>query len=139
MIDPIFSATSAAVDSSQKKTVLSQDEFFKIMITELTHQDPLEPMDNSDFLNQITQMQTLETMTKLSEGIQSLVLGQQLSSAGSLIGLLVTGVDSQGVEVHGEVERVIIQGEKVILGLENGSSVPLNQVLQVNANDEPEG
>ena len=51
----------------------------------------------------------------------------------------MTGVTAQGAEVHGEVDRVLVRGDEVTLGLEDGSFVPLDRVLQVNANDESEG
>ena len=117
---------------TQSKTALSQEEFFKIMITELTNQDPLEPLDNQEFLSQVTQLQTLETMTNLTEGIEALLLGQQLTSAGSLIGKAVTGSDLNGVEVQGIVDRVIVQGEEIVLGV-GDRTLPLSGVSQVNA------
>ncbi len=114
------------------KTRLSNQEFFQIMITELTNQDPLEPLDNQEFLGQITQMQTLETMTRLSEGIQSLLVGQQLTSAGALIGKSVAGVDVQGAAIEGIVESVAVEGDEVRLNV-GGRSLELSQIRVIGA------
>ncbi len=107
------------ISTTTPQTALAQEDFFEIMISELTNQDPLEPMDNQQFLNQLVQMQTLQATTKLSEGIESMLLGQQIASAGSLIGRQITGEDSDGNPVSGTVERVLVDDGKVLLGLED--------------------
>ncbi|MFN0059555.1 MAG: flagellar hook assembly protein FlgD [Planctomycetota bacterium] len=124
------SATSGT--SRSANSALSTDDFFKIMITEMSNQDPLEPLDNQQFLNQLTQMQTLQATTKLSEGIEALLLGQQISSAGALIGREVAGMSAEGVELGGVVDRVIIQDQQVLLGIGSGL-VPLSRVNEVHA------
>lgn len=124
------SATSST--SRSASSALSTDDFFKIMITEMSNQDPLEPLDNQQFLNQLTQMQTLQATTKLSEGIEALLLGQQISSAGALIGREVSGLSADGVELGGVVDRVVIQDQQVLLGIGSGL-VPLSAVKEVHA------
>ncbi len=117
-------------------TALDQSEFLNIMIAELTNQDPLEPLDNQQFLNQLVQIQTLQATTDLTNGIESLLLGQQIASAGSLIGQQVVGTGASGNPVEGVVDRVLVNGDEVILGV-GEETLPLNAVTQiVNPNDE---
>ena len=73
--------------------ILRQEEFLEIMIAELANQDPFEPMDNREFLGQLTQMQNLEASTEMTTSLQqlatsleALTFGQQLASASALIG-----------------------------------------------------
>ncbi len=131
-VNGLGSSAQLAPARESAKTVLSQDEFFRIMITELTNQDPLEPLDNNEFLNQVTQMQTLDTMTRLSQSLEALILGQQLGSAGTLIGRSVTASDAAGNSVEGTVDRVLVQGDEIRLGI-GDAVVPLRLVTQVNA------
>ena len=56
--------TPASGIGSTRNMALSQEDFFQIMISEMQNQDPLEPLDNQQFLSQLTQMQTMETMTR---------------------------------------------------------------------------
>lgn len=138
-MDPIDSTLPSSLFPTTQpqqagSTGLSQEEFFSIMITELTNQDPLEPMDNSEFLSQVTQLQTLETMTNLSEGIEALLLGQQLSSAGALIGKAVSGISADGLAVNGTVDRIVVQGGEVVLGM-GDQSMPLSRVLEIKGEE----
>src|SRR5690625_5888226 len=46
----------------QPSTELGKDEFLKILITQLQHQDPLNPMDDRDFISQMATFSSLEQM-----------------------------------------------------------------------------
>ena len=133
IIAPVFntaSSTNGTNDSTP--TTLSQQEFFSIMISELTNQDPLEPQDNNDFLNQVAQLQNLETMDRLTQGIEGLLLSQQITSGSSLIGQTVSAVDDNGLEVGGTVDRVVVQGQDVSVGV-GPNVIPLSRVVEIQA------
>ena len=134
-INPVsLAALGTSTPAAREPTTLNQQDFFKIMIAELTHQDPLEPMENSDFLQQVAQMQSLETMTRLSEGIEALLLGQQVSSAGALIGKVATGVDAVHGPIEGVVDRVLINGDEVVLGI-GDKTLSLSGVSEIQASE----
>ncbi|MCA8962838.1 MAG: hypothetical protein KDC38_20080 [Planctomycetes bacterium] len=133
-LSDVLGATTSS-SSGSRSNALAQEDFFEIMISELTNQDPLEPMDNQQFLNQLVQMQTLQATTKLSEGIESLLLGQQIASAGSLIGRQIEGEDADGNPVSGTVQSVVVQDGDVLLGLEN-RLLPLSSVTEIQASAE---
>ena len=129
--------TGAVQNTVRENSLLSQEEFFDIMIAELTHQDPLEPMDNREFLSQLTQLQSLDVLSRLADGIESLILGQQISSAGALIGRDVSGVTNGGTLVTGTVERVIVEDGVVFLGI-GDATLPLANVHEVTDSQESE-
>lgn len=133
-INPALGAptTPSASTTTSGAPSLSQEDFLQIMISELTNQDPLEPMDNGQFLDQLTQMQSLEATTKLTEGIESLVLGQQISSAGVLIGQQVSGVSADGSLVEGVVDRAVLDGDQVQLGI-GSQFLALSSVREVTS------
>ena len=56
---------------------LGQDEFLKLLVTQLQYQDPLKPMDNEQFITQTAQFSQLNQMTELVSLMkQSLALQQ---------------------------------------------------------------
>lgn len=122
----------STADAARGSGILEQQDFLEIMIAELSNQDPFEPLDNREFLGQLTQMQTLQATTALTEGLGALLLGQQLSSAGALIGLDVRGAGPDGGAVAGTVDRVLVVSGEVMLGV-GSSTLPLSGVLEVTA------
>ena len=110
------------------------DDFLKLMITELQNQDPLNPMDNGEILQQLGQMQSISSTTKLSQSLDSVMLGQNLSSASALISKSIQGLDDAGDEVTGIVERAVIENgaAKLVVG---DSKVSLNSIRAVLATE----
>lgn len=89
------------------------DQFLQLMITELQNQDPLDPTDSSEFLQQITQIREIGASDKLTETLDRVLAGQNLAMASGLIGKEVVGVDNQLNEVRGVVERVAMVTDRV--------------------------
>jgi len=85
------------------------DDFLKLMITELQNQDPLNPMDNQALLQQITQIREIESNQRLSSTLQSVLLGQSVATASSLLGQTVRGLANGSQQITGKVDRVSIE------------------------------
>ena len=101
---------------------LGQQDFLKLMTTQLQNQDPFKPMESGDFLSQIAQFSTVEGIDDLNKGFaelsQSLVSNQALQAT-NLVGrqvLAPTGVASleQGGSIRGSVELPAASGDVVV-------------------------
>ena len=110
-IDSYFSAptTSSVSATSDRLNDLTMSDFIKMMVAELSNQDPMNPMSNTEMLQQISQMRSVTSNDRLTAGIESLTAGQALSTASSLIGKTVTGVNTLNQSVTGKVEKVTIE------------------------------
>ncbi len=85
------------------------DDFMKLMITELQNQDPLNPMDNNDILQQLSQIRDVSATEHLTDTLDAVLIGQNLSTAGALIGKEVSALTDTGSEVAGIVDRVSVE------------------------------
>ena len=85
------------------------DAFIQLMLVQLQNQDPLEPMDNSEMLQQITQIREIGASDKLSQTLQAVLTGQNLTTASSLIGQQINALADSGETIEGEVDRVSIE------------------------------
>jgi flagellar basal-body rod modification protein FlgD len=85
------------------------DTFLNLMITELQNQDPLNPTDNAALLEQIGQLRSISSNDRLVSTLTSFGNTQELTTASSLIGKKVTGLDIEGAEVSGEVSSVSVK------------------------------
>src|SRR5437762_6740868 len=82
---------------------LKSEDFIKMMITQLQNQDPMEPAKNEQLLAQMSQIGQLEASTNLQDSLKSLVLQNNIGSAGNLIGKTVQGLDEHGASIQGLV------------------------------------
>ena len=87
-------------------TDLEIGEFFNLMIAELQNQDPLDPADNEQLLNQIALIRDIGTNDSLVESLESLVSRQDLASTSNLIGKNVQAISVLGEEVEGVIDRI---------------------------------
>lgn len=111
-IDSLLSSSTTSTSStasSDRMNELTMSDFIKMMVAELENQDPMNPMSNTEMLQQISQMRSITSNDRLTNGIESLTLGQTLSTASGLIGKTVTGINSLGEEVTGKVDKVTIE------------------------------
>jgi flagellar basal-body rod modification protein FlgD len=109
---------------------LTSEDFLKILIVQLQNQDPANPMDSDQLLNQVSQMRALQSNIELSDALKSLTLNQQLTSAASFLGKQVTAVDGNNQNFTGTVDRVLVKGGKTLLGIGN-NEVELSKIVTV--------
>ena len=88
---------------------LDLHEFIGLLVAELQNQDPLDPMSNQEILQQIGQIREIESSQHLTETLQSVLMGQNISTAGNLIERTIVGLSDDGQRVSGKVERVSIK------------------------------
>jgi flagellar basal-body rod modification protein FlgD len=87
---------------------LDMNEFLKLIVTELTNQDPLNPMDNTQLMEQISQLRSISATTQLSDTLQAVSTGQSLTTATSLIGKKIDAIDDNGNVDTGAVDKVTV-------------------------------
>src|SRR5436190_753952 len=75
---------------------LGQQDFIKILVTQLTSQDPLNPQKDSEFIGQMAQFSTLESSKAMKDGIGSTQSQQEFLKANGLIGRNVELLDDIG-------------------------------------------
>jgi flagellar basal-body rod modification protein FlgD len=97
---------------------LDLDVFLKLLITELQNQDPLNPLDNSQMLAQIHQLREIGATDKLTNTLDSVLLGQNITSSTNLIGQDVNAISDDNQRVSGTVSRVSIENGQPKLHLD---------------------
>jgi flagellar basal-body rod modification protein FlgD len=124
------SNTSSAVSSADPFANLSMNDFLTLMITELQNQDPTSPEDSSQIMQEIGQMQSIESTTELNTTLNGLSLGQGLSAASLMLNQNIVGLDGNGDTVNGTVSSVVMNNGTPSLVVGN-STVQLSNVQQV--------
>lgn len=135
----IAGSSVTASGASNRFADLSSDDFIRVMLSELENQDPFEPTDSSALLEQLSSLRNIESQLSLQDQLESLVLQNQITSAGGLIGKLVIGLDDAHAEVDGLVTAVRVEQDRVFLELDTGQTLRADRVTQIRSLDESRG
>jgi len=108
-VTPTASGTlGAAAVGTNPNAILGKDDFLKLLVTQLQHQDPMNPMDDKDFMGQMAQFSSLEQITNLVAATQAQSFSTQMSQAVGLIGHNVSWVAADGTNGTGTASKVSI-------------------------------
>jgi flagellar basal-body rod modification protein FlgD len=88
---------------------MDPSQFLQLMISELTNQDPLNPMDNTQLVQQIGHLRQISATDQLTSTLSAVLSGQSLDTASGLIGKNITAIDDTGGNVEGKVDRISIE------------------------------
>ena len=110
---------------------LDRDAFLQLLIVQLQHQDPLNPMDDRDFIAQMAQFSALEQMIQLNQTFER-------SQAYSMIGQVIEfsfphPITGEWIDDYGMVTAVTRQGNNVFMTV-NDMDVPFEAIREVRSN-----
>lgn len=109
---------------------LGRDQFLNLLVTQLRNQDPLDPITDQEFIAQLAQFSTLESIEQLNTSFSDLLKLQQLTQGSNLIGRTVNFLDANSQSQSAEVTALSIAGGNVQL-LAGDLAIPLDQVQQL--------
>jgi flagellar basal-body rod modification protein FlgD len=122
---------STATTSSSASQVLGKDDFLKLLCAQLQQQDPMSPVDDTQFMSQLYQMSTLEAQQNLNSSFEAFAKSNSLVGATALIGKTISYTDSaSSTEVTG-----VVQGVKTVDGAVsvavNGQDISVSDIVAV--------
>ncbi|WP_319541015.1 flagellar hook assembly protein FlgD [uncultured Pseudodesulfovibrio sp.] len=89
----------AASNVPQNKSKMDQDSFLTILVAQLTHQDPLNPMEDTEMTSQLAEFSSLEQLTNINNGITSLGSSMQQSDMLSAVSFIGKEVKAEGYKI----------------------------------------
>jgi len=114
MVDPISSSSVNSATTAQGKASLGKDDFMKLMISQLKNQDPLNPMDGTEFSAQLAQFSSLEQLSNLNTYMKQSIDANAVLTQ-SINNTLITGLIGKEVKINGGGLQVRGQ-ENIVLG-----------------------
>lgn len=96
-------------ENNKSNDTLGKDQFLSILVAQLRNQDPMQPMQDKEFIAQMAQFTSVEQLMNMSNELA--LLRQNIGTASSLIGKTITWseVDSAGKTVYydGVVDSIV--------------------------------
>jgi len=121
---------SSAVGKAADNSLLGKDAFLKILVTQMSNQDPLEPLDSAQFIAQMAQFAEVEQTANLNDKLAN--LGEYIRfSAASLVGSRITFADSDGQDKDGTVQSVLFEQNSISVKVTSGEEVSISRISRV--------
>lgn len=114
---------------------LGFEDLLQIVLTQLTYQDPLKPMENFEFVSQLAQFSQIQQTQETNSLLQTLVEAQAGSQAAELLGREVD-IQTGGPPLTGTVQAIEFGANGTTITIETGanqiiSSLPLSSITQI--------
>lgn len=116
---------------------INSEDFIKVLVSELSNQDPFKPNDSAQILEQLASLRSIESQASLQDALESLVLQNGVAQAGGMIGKMVQGLNDQNRQVAGLVTAVRVVDGQAHLELDTGATLALDRV-QLIGGEAPE-
>jgi flagellar basal-body rod modification protein FlgD len=129
--------TSAAAQAMKKETGLNKDDFLKLFVTQLKNQDPLNPMDSTQYVSQLAQLTQVEQAYNTNSNLQNILAalnGGTGLSAVSMVGKYVVAPGSSFSLASGDQPvlnyRTTDQASSVVVKISNSAGAVVRTITQ---------
>lgn len=120
------SVSTGIADASN--TSINQDEFIELFLAQLNYQDPLEPLNNREFLAQLAQFSSLEQSRLSNESLNNMLHMNSSDQAMSLLGRSVEVTTVSGSNFVGDVDAVQYTSQGAFLTVSDSGGNFINNV-----------
>ncbi|HEU5140232.1 MAG TPA: flagellar hook assembly protein FlgD [Bacillales bacterium] len=124
----------ANASGATQQRLLGKDDFLRLLITQLKHQSPLQPMKNREFISQMAKFSTLEQMTNLNNRLDRFLTQQNenpwLTNA-ELIGKEVTWLKNDGETGEGIIHSIRMKDGQIWFETKEGTLIGKNQITEI--------
>lgn len=138
MANPINNSTTQPVappgvqfQSKDGGMALGKDDFLKLLVGQLQHQDPLAPSNDQEWIGQMAAFSQLEQVSNTAATSEKIVDALNRNGTLSLIGRTVTYLDETGASHSGVVQTVDMTGDKATLTVGGVAGIDATKVTQV--------
>jgi flagellar basal-body rod modification protein FlgD len=131
-------AGSQATSQTKSKDMFGSSDFMMMLLAQLKNQNPLEPMDDSQMMSQMAQLNSLSELQAINDASSQAAKSSEMGYASSLIGKNIFAMDEDGDLAQGIVDGFTLEDGEIYVQFDKWS-VPLSWVQGVGTGDEDDG
>jgi len=109
---------------------LGADDFLNLLLIQLKNQNPLEPIDEKEMITQMAQLNSVQELQDMGQSLDEVNHSNQILSGASLIGKMISFLDSSKNIVSTIAESVSIKDDEVYINTPE-TSILLSEVIEV--------
>ena len=124
--------TPQASSTVDRPDQLGKDVFLKLLVAQMRHQDPSNPVDSSQMMSQTAVFSQVEKLEQLVAQNASMLVLQESATAGALVGRTATYTDTTGAPTTGVVSAVrLASRDSEAIAVIDGVSVPVGRLTEI--------
>lgn len=114
--------------TQQPKANVDYQSFLKLLVAQMRHQDPTNPMDPTQYVTQLATFSQVEQSVQMNTKLADILATSQLSQASSVIGKELTSADGS---ITGVVKEVKLYIDGIVATLTNGKEILVQPGVKV--------
>ncbi len=127
--------TGQNIDTTPEQRITDGDEesnkFMNLLLEQLKQQDPMDPVNNEEFVSQMAQLSTLERMNSLASDVESLVQSSQTNQFMGLLGSYVNARTTDNAQIEGQVQSVKFTEEGARVNID-GQELSSEEIMEIS-------
>ncbi len=121
-----------ATSTVDRPDQMGRDTFLKLLVAQMRYQDPANPTSSSEFMAQTATFTQVEKLEEIAAQNAALLVLQEASTAGAMVGRNATYTDTDGAEVSGTVTSVrLAQGHQEAVAVIGGKEIPVGRITEL--------
>jgi flagellar basal-body rod modification protein FlgD len=134
---PNYSQANSSTAKQSGENTLGKDDFLKILVAQLKHQDPTQPLQDREFIAQMAQFSSVEQLSNMSD--QMKLLRQSMGISSDLIGKQVSwsslNSSGTGIQTQSGVVDAITFRDGNQYAVVDAKEVPIDQLIKIWAGE----
>jgi flagellar basal-body rod modification protein FlgD len=122
---------SKATPTVDRNDQMGKEVFMQLLVAQMRYQDPSNPVDSSQMMAQTATFTQVEKLEELATQNAAMLVLQEASTAGAMVGRTATYTDTDGGEVTGKITAVrLAQGNQEAVAVIGGKDVPVGRITE---------
>src|SRR5688500_3917319 len=123
---------SPATPTVERGDQMGKEVFMRLLVAQMRYQDPSKPVDSSQMMAQTATFTQVEKLEQLAAQNAAMLVLQEASTAGAMVGRTATYTDTNGAEVSGRITAVrLAQGDQEAVAVIGGKEIPVGRITEL--------
>jgi flagellar basal-body rod modification protein FlgD len=131
-VSGIGTAYTQATSTMERSDQMGKDTFLKLLVAQMKYQDPANPASSSEFMAQTATFTQVEKLEEIAAQNAAMLVLQEASTAGAMVGRSATYTDTNGGAVTGRITAVrLATGDQEAVAVIGGKEIPVGRITEL--------